>query len=308
MTEQIEFCVLVESGPLEKQALLLIESLRRFGGRYADSLVTAISPRSSRRPTKLTKSRLEDLGARYFELNLISNVPEYGPTFKVLALAELERLKGPMILVQIDSDTLFCDEPNFILYGVDAAARPVDVKGICTSGLNDDWEQYWLKLADITGISLNDLPFVNTTVCNSRIRATYNGGLIVANRELGLYQKSAKILKKIYQSGLRPYEGIAPIVNAGAGSPSANGAQWWGVSQIAFSLATAKLGCTVGLLDKAHNIPVHITDVAQDRPIHLHYHSLLEDKYSATKFLESPIIKCCSSHFHSWLMSKIIKN
>src|SRR5215207_7670197 len=45
MAAPITFVTCVESGPLETQVLRMVESLRRFGGGYADCPVWAVKPR-----------------------------------------------------------------------------------------------------------------------------------------------------------------------------------------------------------------------------------------------------------------------
>src|ERR1035441_1162858 len=48
----VEFCVLVEAGALEAQALLLCSSIRTFAGAYSSAAIVAVSPRPSRRPVR----------------------------------------------------------------------------------------------------------------------------------------------------------------------------------------------------------------------------------------------------------------
>src|SRR5919199_6123879 len=50
----VEFALVAEAGPLEAQALLLVESLRRFGGRGADAPGTVASPPPAPRPARAT--------------------------------------------------------------------------------------------------------------------------------------------------------------------------------------------------------------------------------------------------------------
>src|ERR1700752_496552 len=104
---ELEFVLVVEGGPLEAQALLLVESLRRFGGRHRRSTVTVASPRPSRRPSSTTIATLRRLGAEYVELDLAGACPAYPPSWRVHALATLESRRGPDVIVQLDSDTVF---------------------------------------------------------------------------------------------------------------------------------------------------------------------------------------------------------
>src|SRR5580704_4437151 len=135
---QIEFVLNAEAGVLEKQAILLCESIRRFGGVLASSAITVVSPRKSRRPSRDTLRELDRLQVEYLALNIDSACSDYGPSFKLHAVAHVASRSGPPIVVQIDSDTLFVAEPILLLTAGSASARPVDVKGMCTTGSEDE--------------------------------------------------------------------------------------------------------------------------------------------------------------------------
>src|SRR3982074_3770036 len=89
--DEVEFVVNAESGILEAQALLLCESIRRFAGRYAGSTITVVSPRPDRRPSASSVRAFAALRAEFRELDIEVRCPDYGPSYKVLALADAER-------------------------------------------------------------------------------------------------------------------------------------------------------------------------------------------------------------------------
>ena len=132
--------LIVEAGPLEAQALLLVESLRTYGGRHATASVTAVSPRSARRPSRGTARRLRRLGAEFLALDLVGAYPAYPPSWRLHALAELERRPGPGVIVQLDSDTLFLGDVGPLCADAPVSARPVDVKGMGSTGPGDPYE------------------------------------------------------------------------------------------------------------------------------------------------------------------------
>ena len=180
--EAIEsFASFTEAGVLEAQAL---PRAAAFGGLPARMLLHRLSRYrpGPRRPGRRTRRELEELGVEYLELDVHSVCPDYGTTFRIHALAHLSRRPGPPILVQIDSDTLFLAEPDFSLQGVDVAARPVDVKGMCTTGEGDPFDPYWRNLCTLCEVDYALLPEVVTTVDRKTVRAHCNGGLVVAKR------------------------------------------------------------------------------------------------------------------------------
>lgn len=90
-TRAVQFVAIAESGPLEAQALMLCESIRLFGGRYANASITLVSPRASRRPTAFGILEMEKLRVDYLPLKLDSPCPEYGTSFRVMAASVVEQ-------------------------------------------------------------------------------------------------------------------------------------------------------------------------------------------------------------------------
>ena len=145
--QDAEFFLIAERGILEPQAVLLCQSIRRFSGAYSKSAITAISPRRNCRPCRETSRTFAGLDVEYLESDLESPCPTYGTSFRILAAARREQQSRAPILIQLDSDTMFLREPEFCLAGVDAGARPVDVKGMCTEGAGDPFDPYWAASA-----------------------------------------------------------------------------------------------------------------------------------------------------------------
>lgn len=274
----IQFVAIAEAGILETQALLLCESIRTFAGAYASSLITVVSPRSNRRPSLATRQRLDKLDVEYLELDIETPRPEYGPSFRVHAAAHVEGRAGPPILVQVDSDTLFLGEPDFALDGIDLAARPVDLKGMCTAGADDPCDAYWRHLCTLTGVNYEEVPLLTTTVDQHQVRASYNAGLVAVRRGSGLFSKTEQMFVRIVQSEHGSHVKPADPVRIGSGYISPHGFAYWGTSQAAISLACTASRACVRILPISHNVPLHyFNDCAAQHPIppvHVHYHWL----------------------------------
>ena len=95
----------------------------------------------------------------------------------------------------LDSDTLFLREPcEFLLApDIDVALRPVDIKGMCTDGPQDSFDAYWQALCRCCGVDYDEIPWGETFIDRHRIKASYNGGLVVARGDLGIMRKWANI-------------------------------------------------------------------------------------------------------------------
>jgi hypothetical protein len=274
----VEFVVIAEAGILEAQALLLCESIRIFAGAYSRSPITVVSPRSCRRPSLSMLRKLEELRAEYLPIEIDSCCPEYGTSYRVHSVAHIARRSGPQAIVQLDSDTIFLSEPDFSLTESHAAARPVDVKGMCTTGPGDPFDNYWRELCGLVGVDYEQVSIVETTVDCQAVRASYNGGLIAAQRDCGIFERTENIFKRLVAAGLKPWPANSPTLNTGTGVLGGAATAYWGTSQAAFSLAAVAGNHSVRLLPATHNFPLNcLSQMTASIPaqlVHVHYHWL----------------------------------
>src|SRR4029077_3088226 len=119
-------------------------------------------------------------------------------------------------IVVLDSDTVFLEPPELPV-NADVAVRPVDTKGPTSEGPADPFDNYWASLADIAQVPLTILPFVQTTDLGHRVRASYNGGLVMARRSLGLLTQWADLFERSIAAGLKPLRGSQLNVFASTG-------------------------------------------------------------------------------------------
>jgi hypothetical protein len=278
----IHYFALAEAGTLEQQALLLCDSVRRFVGRHARAPITVISPRAARRPGAATRAALAAMDVAFVALDVDSPCPDYGTSFRVAAAAHLERESRAEFLLQLDSGTLFLREPTFDCAGFDALARPVDVQGVCTAD-GDERETYWRDLCALCGVTYESMPWVTTTVDRKRVRANYNGGLIMARRTRGLLQLTEEFFRRIVAARRYSHPRPSGPLRIGAGACSPEGFTYWGTAQIAFALACAARNAPVGVLPPSYNVPLHLfADLPPDpAPVHVHYHWLFESDVRA---------------------------
>lgn len=183
----IAFLACVEAGRLEQQGVLLFESLRRYGGRYADARALAFRPRRGPPLDAATLARFDALGVERVDERLNVDFEHYPIANKVLACAWAESRVDADVLVFLDSDTFFCGEPAALDLGPahDAAVRPVNRKNQGSSGERDKRDAYWQELYRICGVAPGR--FCETTVERERIREYWNAGLIAARREAGVF-------------------------------------------------------------------------------------------------------------------------
>jgi uncharacterized coiled-coil protein SlyX len=280
----LAFVACIEAGVLERQALLLFESIRAYGGALADSPIYALAPRAGQGVVGATRHRLEALQVEYIDLVLNSDCPEYGSANRVVAAAHIEETRTHDILVVLDSDTLVLRDPEAFRLPeeVDVAVRPVDYKGICTAGPHDPFERYWRRLCEICGVGYDEIPWIESYVDRARVKASYNGGLVVARSARGILRRWREFFLASIRAELRPR--AEPVsFRSSTGTVAAAASRLWGSNQAALSLAMWSTTRRVLTLDPSYNYPLHAhTALGErrvrnfDRLVHVHYHWLFE--------------------------------
>jgi len=273
------FVLCIEDNAIRDQALLLCQSIRRFGGRYRSAPIMAFSPRPRLRVDAATRRCLELINVEYFDVPLNETCDDYAPANRVFAGGYAESHSNTDFLVVLDSDTVWLEEPELPL-DADAAARVVDSKGSATRGPGDRFEPYWAQMAVLCGTSLDRLPMVRSTIGNERIRASYNAGLTVVRRSKGILTRCADLFAASLQAGMRPYRGTGMNIYASTGAVGEAGSEFWGSSQTALTLAIWASTDRVVHYPDHYNVPLHLVAADGDidprwlvrPPVHLHYH------------------------------------
>ncbi len=280
------FVACIEGGVLEAQTLLLFESIRRYAGRFRDCSLYALSPRTGHAISKNARRELDELGAEYVDTILNTDCPEYGSANRVAAAAHIEDQRRHEILVILDSDTLFLREPGeFVLPpDIDVAVRPVDIKGISTAGPKDSCDTYWRDLCRCGGIDYDEIPWSESFVDRRRIKANYNGGLVVVRGELSILRRWADVFFRSIREGLRPSTASGSF-RTGTGWIEPAAGRLWGSNQAALSLAIWHTTQRVRELPPTYNYPLHqheridpvLAAAVFPNLVHVHYHWLFEE-------------------------------
>jgi len=305
---EISYLICVEANRLEPQARLLCESIRTFGGRYRNAPILAISPRPDLALGPEARAHLEALGVTYLVEPLNDTGSPYGSINRIVAGAWAETFSSRPYLVLLDTDTLFVGEPDFMR--ADVAARPVDLKGSASSGAGDPQDVYWARMCGFGGIDPSRLPAIDTTIDKVPIRASYNGGLAVVRRDLGILQRTRDIFFASLGENLRPRAGMELDILASTGPVGLEASEWWGSSQAALSIAIWSRTSNVHTFDERYNIPLHLlVDPGQSwplgsEPILLHYHYLAEMQYQAG-FRQAMARIGCSPDVLGWVEDRL---
>lgn len=182
---------------------LMAESLRTFGGRYAQAPVWVFLPKQIDPPVEA------DLSRRLVELRVelrSGAVPEdaawfyyAGKTFAA-GQAEAEADGKAEVLVWLDEDTIFLREPRElelekpILLGY----RPVmhNRSGSLASGPPGE---FWSRVYELLELDPDSLFTMVTPADRKTIRAYFNAGLVAVRPERGVLRGWGEAFKKLYR-------------------------------------------------------------------------------------------------------------
>jgi len=281
------FVLSVEQGKLESQAILLVESLRRFGGNYANCPVYAVSPRPSRQMSQACLNILKSMEVHVLIEELLSADEGYGTIARLAACTWAEKNLTSEIIISLDNDLFFAREPDFSLQQADLLARPVDVKGMCTAGPDDYYDPYWRRIAQACEVDYDKIPWVETTLDRILVKASYNGGMIVVRRQLGLFQTAEAMYRILKGKDLAPRIHTNPEFLASTGFVGQEARRWWGSSQAVLSLAATKLDALITIAPPTYNVPAHLIEYGEknnnkitlQNAIIIHYHWLLDKEH-----------------------------
>jgi hypothetical protein len=206
---------------------------------------------------------------------IVTDYSWYSFLNKPLSLVTAEELTGSDVLVWLDADVFITGEPDAFELGegIDFAACPSD-RNLGTTGNGDRFEPYWTKMAEIHGLSLGKVPWVQTCRERERIRLYFNGGILAYRRA----------------SGYAPayLQGCLDVLKAKVASREAG---LFFAEQVTAGLIAVKQGLTAGILSERYNYAVGSKAMdgftaegfAQARV--LHYHDALWPHFHQ-RFLE----------------------
>ena len=176
--DRVTFTCCVEYGSLEEGTIRFAESLRRFGGPFAEAQIVAVTPRRGAPLRAETLKRFKELGVKYVRAHPPNRYSWMAYVNKYFALREAEKIAKSEFMVWMDSDVIVMRPPHDLVLseGEDFAACPRD-KNIGSTGPEDQMEWYWRKVCGDVGLMVADLPWVETISDKEKIRLYWNAGI-----------------------------------------------------------------------------------------------------------------------------------
>ena len=203
----LTFICCIEQGRLERQTLLMLHTLRRFAGLWADADVLAMTPR---RGLPLHRSTLQALDALKVQRCLApaaSKLPWFPYANKVAAVALAEQQASTSTLVWLDSDVLVAAPPSALPLDAteDFAARCEYLPPAVHAG-QDRNVGYWQAVCRQLGTAYEDLPWLDDGQ-GRRVRMYFNSGVFSWRRGSGFAAAYEDAFYRLLHSRLAPSDG-----------------------------------------------------------------------------------------------------
>jgi len=273
--KKLEVIICTEEGSLEGMSKLLVYSLRNFGGKFKNVPVYSYQPRPDFPVSNSTLHFFKENNVEHITLSLNTKYPDYPLANKPYVSAHREKHSSADILVFLDSDTLFLDQPDIFddLGEYDVGLKPVDYNNIGTDQSFSGKEgEYWSLLYQCLGIQPRTT--VQTSVDKQKILEYYNSGFIITKRENELFGQWRDNFERVMEKGLMPQRGL------------------FFVEQSTFSATVTQLGLRLKYLGDKYNYPLktyaykwrgwypyNLKNVK-----HVHYHKLFKKNKGVARF------------------------
>jgi hypothetical protein len=241
--DQITFVCCIESGSLEAQTVRMVQSLRRYGGRYANAPIFAVTPRLGSPLSPKTQKIFEDNNVRHLVVKPHETSIGYRWNHfinKPTAILAVDEICTTEAVAWLDSDLLIVAEPSELQLaeGENFLACTSDRLG-GTTGPGDEMEPYWREVCKVLGLDLEQLPWVTTAQEGLKIRYYFNSGVFVYRRGHNFAQQYLRNCLKMLEARV-----------------SSSVCGFFFTDQVAMGLTAAQLGLAWRSLPYSHNYPV----------------------------------------------------
>jgi hypothetical protein len=184
-----------------RHTLVLVESIRTFGGRFADAPVRIYAPSSlMKTQEKLVKS-FSSLEAEVRSSDAPADaraIPFAGKVFAAMR-AEKEAKGAASILVWMDEDTVVLAEPGELALAKSASLgyRPVMHRNI-GSLYSEKPDAFWSHVYEKLAVPASAVFPMKTVTGDATVRAYFNAGLLAVRPERGIMKRWVEAFATLY--------------------------------------------------------------------------------------------------------------
>ncbi len=191
-TQKIVFATYAQDDEALGWILVMIESLRAFGGNLHDAPLWVYLPGDQPEMEKAVGRKQIPTDVSFGRSNTPKEADAFPFAGKVFAsaLAEAEMVGQYQLLVWLDPDVIFVNEPREFLLpdSVSFGYRPVMHK-LIGSSFSEPPDEFWLRVYDKLGVAAASIFPVKTPVDREMIRAYFNAGMLILRPEMGVLRR-----------------------------------------------------------------------------------------------------------------------
>lgn len=188
--KKMEFVLCIDKGYFERQAKLLISSIRKIGNRHKNAPIYCYQPRKRYKISKSTKKFLEEHEVEFIDLELNKKFKYFIFANKNVVCAHREENSNSDVIFYLDCDTILLNDPECLseLEKGEVIIRAEDAKGIGTTvNFDDHFSAHWKML--YRELNVKQIRSVYSIMDHIEMLAHYNAGQIVTARENGLFSQ-----------------------------------------------------------------------------------------------------------------------
>lgn len=184
-----------------KHTLVLVESIRTFGGRFADAPVRIYAPASLLKTQQKLVKRFSPLEAEVRASDAPADARAFPFSGKVFAAmrAEKEAKGAASILVWMDEDTVVLAEPGDLALAKSAnlGYRPVMHRNI-GSLYAEKPDAFWTRVYEKLAVPASAVFPMKTVTGDATVRPYFNAGLLAVRPEAGIMKRWAEAFATLY--------------------------------------------------------------------------------------------------------------
>ena len=192
----------VEAGPLETQVLMLVETLRAFGGPWAKTGFIAVKPRRGPSVSANTRRGFKRLGVEFIDERFNIELDWWNNANKSSVMSHLERRVPTENITWMDSDLIVLNPPDDLVPAPGTRSIARAGEGYLGSDGNDENSAYWRALCALVGLSFDDFEMITSFPELRPIRAYWQTGIYTYEKTSGLGQAHYEILRKLLSSSI----------------------------------------------------------------------------------------------------------
>jgi hypothetical protein len=198
----------VEHGRLESQTLLMVRSLRAFGGDLANLSVIAVVGRIGAPLDRHTIKEFEQLGVKLvYSPHRNNPFPWFNYANKVVAVNLANRICTSKTVAWIDSDILFAGQPDgLVLRDDEEFAGRCEPIMASVEGNSPKNRAYWRKLCDVTLSNYEELIWLDRGDKPRKI-LYFNSGVFVWRRSSAFAATYVDSFVKLLKSRIAQADG-----------------------------------------------------------------------------------------------------